>query len=98
MHICTWIIAVTAAGGEVKKADDSHIGIANEIIINENGLAHPIYKDKEKIFNSPAFNFDEVRTLPRNAVCLASIKLIKYKVFILKLTVPMFGVYNIIQK
>ena len=44
-------VAVTAAGGEVKKADDSHIGIANEIIINENGLTHPIYKDKEKIFN-----------------------------------------------
>ena len=67
-------VAVTAAGGEVKKADGSHIGIANEIIINENGLTHPIYKDKEKIFNSPAFNFDEVRTLPRNAVCLASNK------------------------
>ena len=70
-------VAVTAAGGEVKKADGSHIGIANEIIINENGLAHPIYKDKEKIFNSPAFNFDEVRTLPRNAVCLASNKINK---------------------
>ena len=68
-------VAVTAAGGEVKKAEKSHIGIANEIIINENGLAHPIYKDKEKIFNSPAFNFDEVRTLPRNAVCLASNKI-----------------------
>ena len=70
-------VAVTAAGGEVKKADDSHIGIANQIIINENGLTHPIYKDKEKIFNSPAFNFDEVRTLPRNAVCLASNKINK---------------------
>ena len=70
-------VAVTAAGGEVKKADGSHIGIANEIIINENGLVHPIYKEKEKIFNSPAFNFDEVRTLPRNAICLASNKINK---------------------
>jgi GMP synthase (glutamine-hydrolysing) len=26
-------VAVTAAGGEVKKADGSHIGIANEIIL-----------------------------------------------------------------
>ena len=70
-------VAVTAAGGEVKKAEDSHIGIANEITINENGLNHPIYKNKEKRFNSPAFNFDEVKTLPQNAVCLASNKINK---------------------
>ena len=70
-------VAVTAAGGEVKKAEGSHIGIANEITINENGLNHPIYKNKEKKFNSPAFNFDEVKTLPHNAVCLASNKINK---------------------
>jgi len=70
-------VAVTAAGGEVKKAEGSHIGIANEIIINESGLKHPIYKNKEKKFNSPAFNFDEVKTLPQNAVCLASNKINK---------------------
>ena len=70
-------VAVTAAGGEVKKADNSHIGIANAITINENGLNHPIYKNKEKRFNSPAFNFDEVKTLPQNAVCLASNKINK---------------------
>ncbi len=65
-------VAVTAAGGEVKKADDSHIGIANEITLNDNGINHPLYKNKDLKFNSPAFNFDEVRTLPENAVCLAS--------------------------
>ncbi len=70
-------VAVTAAGGEVKKAEGSHIGIANEITINESGLKHPIYKNKEKKFNSPAFNFDEVKTLPQNAVCLASNKINK---------------------
>ena len=70
-------VAVTAAGGEVKKAEGSHIGIANEITINENGSNHPIYKNKEKRFNSPAFNFDEVKTLPQNAVCLASNKINK---------------------
>ena len=70
-------VAVTAAGGEVKKGNNYHIGIANEIIINKNGLSHPIYKNKEKKFNSPAFNFDEVRTLPKNAICLASNKINK---------------------
>ena len=67
-------VAVTAAGGEVKKADGSHIGIANEITINDNGLNHPLYKNKDKKFNSPAFNFDEVKKLPNNAICLASNK------------------------
>jgi len=70
-------VAVTAAGGEVKKADDSHIGIANAITINENGLNHPLYKNKDQKFNSPAFNFDEVKTLPQDAICLASNKINK---------------------
>ena len=65
-------VAVTAAGGEVKKAVNSHIGIANEIVLNKEGLKHPIYKNKLKSFNSPAFNFDEVVSLPKNCVCLAS--------------------------
>ena len=53
-------VAVTAAGGQVKKADSPHIGIAKEIEINKHGLEHPLYENKEKKFNSPAFNFDEV--------------------------------------
>ena len=64
-------VAVTAAGGEVKKASKSHIGIANEIMLNEDGLKQPIYKNKNKKFNSPAFNFDEVVTLPNEATHLA---------------------------
>ena len=70
-------VAVTAAGGEVKKADGSNIGIANEITINDSGLNHPLYKNKDKKFNSPAFNFDEVKKLPNNAICLASNKINK---------------------
>tara|TARA_Y100001970_G_scaffold266984_1_gene356354 strand:- start:1296 stop:2084 length:789 start_codon:yes stop_codon:yes gene_type:complete len=70
-------VAVTAAGGEVKKATRSHIGIANEIKINEKGSKHPIYKNKKLKFNSPAFNFDEVVTLPNNCICLASNKINK---------------------
>ena len=65
-------VAVTAAGGQVKKANSSHIGIANEIQVNEKGINHPLYKNKDKKFNSPAFNFDEVVTLPKNSTLLAS--------------------------
>ena len=68
-------VAVTAAGGIVKKGQNgSHRGIAHEININENGLRHPLYKDKDKIFNTPAFNYDEVVTLPSNATLLSSNK------------------------
>jgi len=71
-------VAVTAAGGEVKKASNgAHIGIAKDIEINENGLKHQLYKSKNKKFNSPAFNFDEVVTLPGGAVHLASNKINK---------------------
>ena len=71
-------VAVTAAGGEVKKSSNgAHIGIANDIEINENGLNHPLYKLKNKKFNSPAFNFDEVVTLPEGAINLASNKINK---------------------
>ena len=70
-------VAVTAAGGEVKKAEKSHVGIANEIIINDEGIKYPIYKEKNNNFNSPAFNFDEVVKLPNNGICLASNKVNK---------------------
>ena len=71
-------VAVTAAGGSVKKATNgAHIGIANNIEINENGINHPLYKSKSKKFNSPAFNFDEVETLPEGAIHLASNKINK---------------------
>ena len=70
-------VAVTAAGGQVKKANNPHIGIAKEIILNKNGLNHNLYKDKDSQFNSPAFNFDEVVKIPDNGICLASNKVNK---------------------
>ena len=71
-------VAVKAVGGEVKKSSSGfHIGIANDIKINEQGLVHPLYRSKKKLFNSPAFNFDEVVTLPENTICLASNKINK---------------------
>ena len=66
-------VAVTAAGGVVKKCDKgSHKGIAMNIEINENGLKHPLYKNKKRKFNTPAFNFDEVVKMPDNCTLLAS--------------------------
>ncbi len=66
-------VAVTAAGGEVKKAIKGiHKGIAHDIEINEQGLKHPIYQNKKKKFNTPAFNYDEVSKIPKNGVLLAS--------------------------
>jgi GMP synthase (glutamine-hydrolysing) len=66
-------VAVTAAGGEVKKGvKGSHIGIANDIELTSNGLSNPLYKDKNSKFNTPAFNFDEVVTIPKDAIHLAS--------------------------
>ncbi len=65
-------VAVTAAGGEVKKGvNGSHIGIANEVQLTDSGIKNSFYKDKSKKFNTPAFNFDEVVTVPQNSVHLA---------------------------
>ena len=69
-------VAVTVAGGDVKKCTKgAHRGIAHNIEINDHGLKHPIYQNKNKIFNTPAFNFDEVVTLPTDATLLASNKI-----------------------
>jgi GMP synthase (glutamine-hydrolysing) len=66
-------VAVTASGGVVKKgANGSHIGIASNIKLTNEGLNHRFYEKKNKQFNSPAFNFDEVTTLPSGAIHLAS--------------------------
>ena len=66
-------VAVTAAGGEVKKCEKgTHRGIAHKIKINESGLKHALYKDKNNDFNTPAFNFDEVSKIPKNSIILSS--------------------------
>ena len=66
-------VAATVAGGQVKRCmTGSHRGRAHNIEINSNGLQHPIYKNKNETFNTPAFNFDEVVKLPKNSILLAS--------------------------
>ena len=76
LAIC-WGLQVcsTAAGGKVNPGKNgAHIGIASDVIINSEGEKHFIYKDKKTIFTSPAFNFDEVSELPKNAILLSSDK------------------------
>ena len=66
-------LAVTVAGGQVKKSNKgAHRGIAHNIKVNDNGSDHKIYFNKKKLFNSPAFNFDEVVKIPEGAVLLSS--------------------------
>ena len=76
LAIC-WGLQVcsTAAGGKVNPGKNgAHIGIATNVVINNEGQKHFIYKDKKNIFTSPAFNFDEVSDLPKDAILLSSDK------------------------
>ena len=76
LAIC-WGLQVcsTAAGGKVNPGKNgAHIGIASDVMINNEGQKHFIYKDKKNIFTSPAFNFDEVSEIPKDAILLSSDK------------------------
>ena len=71
LQVCT-----SAAGGKVNPGKNGvHIGIASNVIINNEGHKHFIYNDKKKEFTTPAFNFDEVSELPKNAILLSSDKI-----------------------
>ena len=77
LAIC-WGLQVcsTAAGVRVEPAKNgAHIGIATDVIINEEGQNNLIYKNKKTIFTTPAFNYDEVVELPEGAILLSSDKI-----------------------
>ena len=66
-------VCATAAGGAVSLGKKgAHLGIASNVEINDIGKEHPLYKDKKNLFNTPAFNFDEVSKIPSNAKILSS--------------------------
>ena len=74
LAIC-WGLQVcsVAAGGKVAPGKNgAHVGIASNVKINDMGQKNPIYKDKNLIFTSPAYNYDEVSELPPNAELLSS--------------------------
>tara|TARA_B100000035_G_C20915944_1_gene516244 strand:+ start:173 stop:967 length:795 start_codon:yes stop_codon:yes gene_type:complete len=76
LAIC-WGLQVcsVAAGGKVAQGKrGAHVGIASDIIINDEGKKNLIYKNKKHKFTSPAFNYDEVCEIPPGATLLSSDK------------------------
>ncbi len=76
LAIC-WGLQVcsTAAGGKVAPGKNgAHIGIASDVEVNTEGQKNLIYKNKKKIFTTPAYNFDEVIEIPKGATLLSSDK------------------------
>ena len=68
LQVCSF-----AAGGKVNKGKKgAHMGIAQNVKINDLGIKHPLYHNKFNNFNTPAFNFDEVSEIPENSEILAS--------------------------
>ena len=86
------------SGGEVKKGiNGSHIGIANDIELTNNGLniLNLIIK-KISLIYQPLILMKLL--LLRAQYIWHQIKLIRYKDLILKEVLVKFGVYNIIQR
>jgi len=72
-------ITVTAAGGKCRVSPNgTHIGIAQDIELTEEGKKHNLYSSKLHKFTAPAFNHDEVESPPANSVLLASDKINKF--------------------
>ena len=72
-------ITVIAAGGKCRTSlNGSHIGIAQDIELTDEGKKHNLYSSKLHKFTTPAFNHDEVKVPPVNSVLLASNKINKF--------------------
>ncbi len=66
-------IFVTAAGGKVRKNPKGLEAIlAKNIELSEEGIAHPMYSNKNKKFNAFCWHYDEAEILPNNSQVLAS--------------------------
>ena len=66
-------VLTTAAGGTIRKNPKGlEAVIANDIILNESGINHPMYRNKPQTFSSFCWHYDEVEKLPSNAVALSS--------------------------
>ena len=66
-------IAVTAAGGQVRKNPRGReFGFARRILLNEAGRTHPLFAGKPVVFEAPTIHRDEIASLPPGATALAS--------------------------
>ena len=66
-------VLVTAAGGTVRKNPKGlEAVIAKNITISSDGIKHPLYKDKPKVFDSFCWHYDEVEKLPNETKVLPS--------------------------
>ena len=66
-------VLVTAAGGKIQKNPNGlEAIIAKNICLNEEGIKHPMYNGKSKIFDSFCFHYDDAEILPENTTILAS--------------------------
>ena len=66
-------VLVTAAGGKIRKNPKGlEAVVAKDIILNKEGLDHPMYKGKDSVFDAFCWHYDDTETLPSNAKILAS--------------------------
>ncbi len=73
-------VLVTAAGGKVRKNPKGLEAIlAKNIELNEFGIVHPMYRNKNKKFNAFCWHYDEAEILPNNTEVLASNNISKFQ-------------------
>jgi len=66
-------VLTTAAGGTIRKNPKGlEAVIADKITLNDDGVNHPMYKNKPNFFSSFCWHYDEVEKLPSKAVVLSS--------------------------
>lgn len=68
-------IAVYIAGGKVKSNPKGReMGIARNISLSEDGINHPMYKNKPKVFEAFISHVDEITSMPDNSKILSGNK------------------------
>ena len=73
-------VTVMAAGGKCRVAPNGpHVGIAYDVELNKDGKKHKLFANKPHKFTTPAFNYDEVETPPKDSILLASDKINRFQ-------------------
>ena len=73
-------VLVTAAGGKVRKNPNGlEAVLAKNITLNQDGIVHPMYKNKKNSFNALCWHYDEAENLPKETKVLASNKISKFQ-------------------